>query len=86
MRMPALLLIAVTGAPAFAQSSSEPYIITDWPAGLATLPCSAVARQADGGWTITAPIMVQGGERMQDVSFHKTTDEARVIEQKCGPK
>jgi len=86
MRTLALLLIALSGAPAFAQSSSEPYIITDWPAGLANLPCSAVARQADGGWKITAPIMVQGGERMQDVRFGNATGEARIIGQKCGPK
>jgi hypothetical protein len=81
-----LLLIAVSAAPAFAQSGSEPYIIKAWPAGLASLPCTAVARQADGGWKITAPIFVQGGERMQDVSFGSASGEARIIEQKCGPK
>lgn len=86
MRTLALLLIAMSGAPAFAQSSSEPIIIKDWPAGLGNLPCSAVARQADGGWKITAPIMVQGGERMQDVSFGNASGEARIIEEKCGPK
>ena len=86
MRTLALLLIAMSGAPAFAQSSSEPIIIKDWPAGLGNLPCSAVARQADGGWKITAPIMVQGGERMQDVSFGNASGEARIIGQKCGPK
>ena len=86
MRTPALLLIALGGAPAFAQSGAEPYIITDWPAGLANLPCTAVARQADGGWKITAPVMVQGGGRMQDMSFARRSGEARIIEQKCGSR
>jgi len=84
MRKLALLLIALSGAPAFAQSGAEPIIITDWPAGLGTLPCTAVARQTDGSWKITAPVMVQGGGRMQDVSFSNTSGEARIIEQKCG--
>ena len=86
MRKLALLLVAVSVAPALAQSSAEPIIVTDWPAGLANLPCTAVARQSDGGWKITAPVVVQGGGRMQDVSFDNKSGEARIIEQKCGPK
>ncbi len=86
MRTLALLLVAVCCAPAFAQSGSKPYVITDWPAGLANLPCTAVARQPNGSWKITAPVMVQGGGRMQDMTFASRSGEARIIEQKCGSK
>jgi hypothetical protein len=81
-----LLLTALNGA---ALAQSDPplvYTVNLWPDGLATVPCSAFTRAADGGWVLTGTIVVQAiGTKMTQMKF-KGGREGDILDQRCGNK
>jgi hypothetical protein len=81
------LLLAILNGAALAQTDPPPvYTVTSWPDGLATVPCSAFTKAADGGWVLTGTIIVKTiGMKMTQTKF-KGGREGDMLDQRCGNK
>jgi hypothetical protein len=87
MRRISLATIASVALVVSASAQSDPmptYRVQAWPAGLATLPCTAFNREADGSWAVQGTVIVELTKtKMTGVDF-KGAEETRMIELRCG--
>lgn len=73
-------------AAAVAQEQQE-YRVSSWPGGIRELPCSALHRNEDGSWALTAKVR-SGGLifNPNSVTFNGNTGEAAIMQDHCGGK
>ena len=83
MKPSMLIALAVlsVATPALAQQSTPIYRSSVDAAR--ALPCDSVRRNADGSWTMKGAVVI-GGITMKDSVYEKDTDEAPILETRCG--
>ena len=78
----AISLIGV--APQIARAK-QTYALQQYPEGLVNVPCSAFKRTSNGAWKEVA-VFVFHGQRFTGNTYSPGSQEASMLDQKCGAK
>jgi hypothetical protein len=76
-----MLLIAGVTTAAYSETN---HTIQGWPQGLATIPCDAFMKNADGSWTQTRTIIVEPGHNTMSHNTFSNTGETKILDARCG--
>ncbi len=65
--------------------AKQTYVVQQWPADMAKVPCSAFKRNRNGTWTEVATFNLHGN-KFSGNTYPLGSQEVGILNQKCGAK
>ncbi len=79
------IAISVIGVAPQIAHAKQTYTLQQYPEGLASVPCSAFKRTANGSWKEVA-VFIYHGSKFTGNTYSPGSHEASMLDQKCGAK
>jgi hypothetical protein len=83
--MISVIAISLIGAAPQIAQAKQTYTLQNYPGDLAKVPCSAFKRSPNGAWKEVA-VFVFHGQRFTGNTYSPGSQEASMLDQKCGAK
>jgi hypothetical protein len=78
-------MVAFAAMIASALADEQVWVVDNWPADSAKIPCSAWSKTADGGWALTGGAVKLGSETLDNIGV-KGDAAARMLDRRCGSR